>query len=1152
MNGYNGGLRAGIVVVVMCGSACGLQDDLVPCGDLVCPSDEVCTVGGCATADNIAACDGMADGTTCMSSSGDSGVCSGGSCRTGLCGNGKLDPGEACDDGNQVSGDGCRGDCKKIEVCGDGIVDANEACDDGNTNAADGCDACQLTMWNATTIVGGEVGGTTVGLTFVFDVAGDSLGRAYFIDGTRVRRVELDGSLTTVAGTGVPGTSGDGGPAASAQLLYPEGIAVDGLGRLYIADANASTVRRVDIDGTITTIAGFGGSGFGGDGAQATTAQLRNPDDVAVDGLGRVVIADQNNHRIRRIELDGTISTIAGTGTPGFTGDNGAATGAEIQDPTYLAIDSSGTIYFIDRSNARIRKITAGGIISTIAGTGTNGVTAEGVHATAAMMTPVGNALVGQGRVIFGDNGSGAIRVRRIETDGTLGTVAGIGTGGFAGDGGPATSAELGVVFGVAFDGLGRMIISDPGNGRVRRVATDGTITSIAGNGAYGSTPDGFAATSDTLASASDVAFDDMGRLVIADRLNLRVRRIELDGTLVTLAGNGSEGYGMDGVPATTIPLVYPTSVAIDPQHRVLFADGCRVRALDGTGTLTTVAGSPSACGFGGDSGPATSAQLGAMTALAVDATGNLYIADAPNQRIRMVSAGTITTIAGNGATGSVADGVAATAALLSNPTGVAVDSTGRVLIADAGSHKIRRVELDHTISTVAGTGTPGSNGDCAAATSAQLHSPARVAIGPMDRIYIADTGNERVREIDTNNNISTIAGIGTAGFLGDGGAATSAMFNSIQGLAIDASGDVAIADDVNNLVRLRDSGGTIRTIAGKVDPDDTGLATTGRLADPTELVVTSSFTLAAGGSSGVVELVAGGALTDAIGRYPQSIATGSLARFRNYAFGTIGGIAFDASTGLIYVVETSANRIHIVTRVNPNDPTTWTIAAFANTTGVAGNSDGAVATATFRSPTGLYLDPAAHVLYIADTGNHAIRALDLSSNIVTTVVDSQHRFGFGGDGGDAGAALLYLPGAVTRCPNGDFFIADTGNNRVRRVDGSNVITTVLGDGTPSSSGQGAPANTFSVNAPLGLACDATGNVFVSSTTAVRILAADDSGVVDGTGAVSTIYGAPPRVAFPDSNTECLTGVAVTNATTIEVADSCTGLVVALTRVAQQ
>jgi DNA-binding beta-propeller fold protein YncE len=317
-------------------------------------------------------------------------------------------------------------------------------------------------------------------------------------------------------------------------------------------------------------------------------------------------------------------------------------------------------------------------------------------------------------------------------------------------------------------------------------------------------------------------------------------------------------------------------------------------------------------------------------------------------------------------------------------------------------------------------------------------------------------------------------------------------------------------------------------------------------LVDPRAIHFTSAMTLVAGGTSGTVQAVRTAAswVEVVAGRYPHTTATGQLARFRDDLFGTVGGLAYDEATGTVYISE--RDQILAITIVDPDDETTWTIATL--TGGAAGFADGALAVARFRSPTGLYMDTAAHTLYVADTGNHVVRAIALSASTVSTVAGLPAQRGLFGDGGPATAGLLFAPEAVTRCTNGDLFVADTGNHRVRRIAaGTGVISTVLGDGVPASSGEGAPATTFPINAPRSLACDARGNLFVTSTTTVRLLPSDAGGQVDGSGPVETIYGAS-RVAFPEIVTACLSGLSVVDAKTVQITDACSGVLIQLER----
>lgn len=1081
-----------------------------------------------------------------------------------MCGNSAVDVGEVCDDGNQVSGDGCRADCRKVEKCGDAELDTGETCDDGNANPADSCDQCRATMWSATAVVGSAVAATTAaGSVRPAGAAADGLGRVFIVDSEnhRIRRVDVSGSITTIAGTGSAGYDGDGGQATSALLSSPGAIAVDGLGRVFIADSGNHRIRRIDGDGTIRTIAGVGSPGSAGDGGPATSAQLNAPRGVALDGFGRVFVADRLNYKIRLIDLDGTIRTIAGIGFPGSSADGGAAVSAALISPSGVAVDSLGRVVIAEVDDHRVRRIELDGTLTTVAGTSTPGFSGDGGPAiNAQLFLPFGVAVDAADRVVIADSGNH--HVRRVDIDGTIHSIAGIGgfgdNGGFNGDGGLATAAQLQFPVGVAVDSSDRVLIADTLNLRIRRIERNGAIGTLAGTGTPGVPGDGRAATSAPLANPSSLAIDSLGRWIIADSgypgigpFNNSVRRMNVDGTITTIAGQaGSYGFVGDGGPANAALLSTPRGVAVDALDRVIIADtqNHAIRRIDSSGNISTIVGTGTVPGYSGDLGPANRATLREPHGVAVDAPGRVMIADTGNHVIRRLQIdGTIRTIAGTGTAGYSGDGFLATSAQLSRPTGVAVDGVGRVVIADTGNHVVRRIELDATIANIAGTGTAGYSGNGGAASLAQLSSPTGVAFDAAGRLLIADSGNHAIRRVELDGTITTIAGTAAPGSRGDGGLATVAELDQPFGVAVDRVGNTGIADAGNNRVRSLTGNGSLITIAGAIDPADTGPTGVARLATPQALHVVTDITFVAGGASGTVEAIRNSRVTAVAGRYPQAVATGTLARFRDAGFGSIGGVAYDRAAGVVYLSETSAHRIHAISLIDPDDPTSWTIAPVANAAAVAGFGDGAAATARFRSPGGLFLDATAHVLYIADSGNHAIRTVDLATMTVSTLVNASHRLGLAGDGGPARTALLFAPSAMTRCSNGDVFVADTGNHRIRRITPTGIITTVLGDGTPASSGEGAPASSFPVNAPRGVACDNAGNVFVTSSTTIRLLPANDAGVVDGSGAVDTMYGVS-RIAFPESITSCLTGIAVTSPSTVQAADACSGLLIEVRR----
>ena len=631
-------------------------------------------------------------------------------------------------------------------------------------------------------------------------------------------------TIITVAGVG---SIGDGGPATSARLSFPLGVTLNGVGNLFISDSAHQRVRMVDaVSGIITTVAGTGEEGFSGDGGPATNAKLSSPLGLAVDGAGNLFISDLYNHRVRRVDaMTGVITTVAGTGQEGFGGDGGPASIARLNSPLGLVVDGGGNLFIADGRGARVRRVDAAtGFISTVAGTGEHGFRGDGGLATSARLSsPRGVAVDSAGNLFITELSNQ--RVRRVDVEtGVITTVAGIGEGGFGGDGGPATRALLNTPTGVAVDGAGNLFIAEMSNRRVRRVAAEtGVITTVAGTGQEGFGGDGGPAISAVLKSPSGLAIDGVGNLFIADQLNRRVRRVDaVTGVITTVAGAGGRGFIGDGGPATRALLNNPSGVVLDGEGNLFIADWgySRVRRVDAvTGVITTVAGTDVE-GFGGDGGPATRALLLRPTAVAMDGAGNLFIADWEESRIRQVDAltGVISTVAGTGEEGFRGDGGPASSAWLSFPQGVAVDGAGNLFISDWGNNRIRRVDaVTGVITTVAGTGEEGFQGDGGPATSALLSSPQGVAVDGAGNLFFADTRNGSIRRVDVQTGvITTVAGTGEDGFGGDGGLATRARLSFPLGVAVDGAGNLFIADQLNRRIRRVDGEtGIITTVAG-------------------------------------------------------------------------------------------------------------------------------------------------------------------------------------------------------------------------------------------------------------------------------------------------------------------------------------------------
>lgn len=642
------------------------------------------------------------------------------------------------------------------------------------------------------------------------DVAMGANGDLYFADqeNYRIRKIDAAGVITIVAGVGASGYSGDGGPATGAALGGPTGIAFDKTGNLYIADSGGARIRKINTSGIITTVAGDGNFGFGGDNGPATSAQFTFPRSVAVAADGSLYVADTGNHRVRRIDINGTITTAAGTGTAGFAGDGAAASAAQLNSPRGLAFDKLGNLYITDSGNNRIRKVDAAGMIATVAGDGTAGNTGDGAAATAAQLkNPYDVDVDSQGKLYIADAGND--RVRRIDANGIITTVAG-------------GSARLGFPQGVAVGPGDVFYIAAGVDNVVRKVNAAGVVTTVAGNGQVGYCCDGGPATSGSLREPNGIAMGDNGDVYIADSANNRIRKVDASGRIATVAGTGMTTGNGDGGQATSADLDSPFDVAVGAAGVIYIVDSghSRIRKIDTNGIITTVAGNGNA-GYSGDGGAAVAAALNIPLGMAVDSTGNLYIADTLNHAVRKVdTAGVITTLAGNGTAGSSGDGGSSMQAKLKYPQAVAIDArTGELYISDAGNYRIRKIDSNGTITTVAGT-TSGYAGDNGPATGAKLGFPHGITVDREGNLYIADLANNMVRKVDTNGIITRFAATASAyGFAGDGGPAASALMKAPSGIATDARGNVFVTDRDNHRVRVIRAaytvGGTVAGLAG-------------------------------------------------------------------------------------------------------------------------------------------------------------------------------------------------------------------------------------------------------------------------------------------------------------------------------------------------
>ncbi|HMD71455.1 MAG TPA: IPT/TIG domain-containing protein, partial [Bryobacteraceae bacterium] len=663
-------------------------------------------------------------------------------------------------------------------------------------------------------------------------------------------------------------------------------------------------------------------------------------------------------------------------------------------------------------------------------------------------------------------------------------TVAGSSPAPVSGLGGAATAARLGNVQGVATDRLGNLYLSDTNHNRVLKVDTSGAITAFAGTGIAGFSGDGGPATAAQLSLPYGLAADVSGNLYVADYQNSLVRRIAPDGTISTVAGGGTQADAIDGSPATSVPLLGPRNLAVDAAGNLYVSEfnGGRVRKVDSAGNIWTVAGT-GVPGNRDTGGLATNGQLSSPAGLGLDPSGNLYIADSGNSRICVIKGGIMSAIewpatvlggpaipvalavdthstiyAGDGAgvlsytqagiwspfagvlslpagvtqasfvQGYSGDGGLATSAELNSVLDLTVSPAGTLYIAD--STYVRSVDRSLIIRTVAGSSPPQETGDGGPATSAVLSTPSAMALDHSGNLSISDTGFHRVRQVTPSGTIATVAGTGFQGYNGDGIPATKAHLNNPRGVALDKAGNLVIADMGNQRIR-RVTGGVISTVIG---------------------------------------LGAGIAATTACVSGPLQTAMHNPT-----------GICYDLG-GNLYVVDQGSNRVLQV-------PLGGLVVVYAGqcdgTPGSGAAGDGGLARAAhLNTPTACATDASGN-LYIADTGNHRIRKVT-QAGIISTVAGTGLA-GASGDEGPATNAALDSPLGVAVDGNGNVFINDTGNNRIRMVTADGVIHGTAGTGAAGFAGDGGSAQIAQLFSPAGLALDGSGNAYVADAGNNRV-----------------------------------------------------------------
>jgi len=635
-----------------------------------------------------------------------------------------------------------------------------------------------------------------------------------------------DLDLELLAGN-ADGSGSVDGTGAAARFSSASSVAIDGAGTVYVADRDNHTIRRITAAGVVTTLAGTPRV-FGSADGTGAAARFRIPTGVAVDGAGNVYVTDTGNHTLRKVTTAGVVTTLAGTaGMAGSADGTGAA--ARFSSPQSVAVDSAGIVYVADTGNHTLRKVTAAGVVTTLAGTPGMPGSADGTGAAARFSSPQGVAVDGAGTVYVADTNNDTLR--KVTAAGAVTTLA--GAPGMPGSiDGTGTGAQFQFPKGAAVDGAGNAYVADTGNNTLRKVTAAGVVTTLAGAVRVSGSADGTrgSARFDIL---QGLAVDGAGTVYAADHDT--IRKITAAGAVTTLAGTAGASGSADGTGAAA-QFNGPLGVGVDSAGNAYVADSrsATLRKVTGAGVVTTLAGTPYL--LADLDGTGTDALFFFPTAVAVDSAGNVYLVDSVRHSLRKVtSAGVVTTLAGTPGMAGSADGTGADARF-NGPTGVAVDGAGNVYIADSRNHTVRKVTAAGVATTLAGSpGVPGSADGTGA--DARFNFPASVAVDGAGNAYVTDGVNHTVRKITAAGVVTTLAG--AAGMTGSAdGTGVAARFHSPLGVAVDGAGNVYVADTVNSTIRKITPTGVTTTVAGTAGLAGVVLGQPPRLAFPQYLAI--------------------------------------------------------------------------------------------------------------------------------------------------------------------------------------------------------------------------------------------------------------------------------------------------------------------------
>jgi len=976
----------------------------------------------------------------------------------------------------------------------------------------------------------------------------------------------------------------------------PTGIALDNVGNVYVADPGNSLIRNITPAGQVSTFAGSGQPAFAN--GTGTDASFNQPFGLVMDPAGNMFVTDLSNHRIRKITPQGQVTVFAGSGTAGAVNANGLS--ASFNEPAGIAIDQSDNLYVTELGNNDIRKITPAGDVSTLAGSGVVG-NQNGKGVLASFNGPSGVAVDAAGNIFVADSYNN--QIKKITPDGTVTTFAGGATYGNAN--GVGTAATFHDPIGLVFDAQGNLYVGDTQNSAIRKIAPDGTVTTLGGSPANRGKVDGsLAVASFNLPYGVAIAAD--GSLYVADSDNLVIRKIVAEWYSINdvlppgLIFDPNTGI-ISGTPAVVWPATnyfitahnsFGTSSAVvtievdpeddsggtvvaapdisypTPQNYIV---GRTIATLHPTNTggpvPATAYGQPVVFAGSGVKGnvnaTGAAASFNNPTDVATDDSGNIYVSDRDNFLIRKITPdGVVTTFAGSG-TAAVVDG-RGTAASFKGPEGIATDAAGNVYVADTYGNVIRKISPDGQVVTIAGTGATGdTNGPMATAT---FNQPQGIAVDANGNIYVSEFGSCLIRKISAAGIVSIFAGNGSCNYLE--GRGSEASFNNPEKLAVDANGNVYVADFGNSRVRKITPQGDVTTVLrrnnqnnfqgvggvavdrlGNIYMSDSGNGNIIKLEAVTNQV--SFFTL----GNSLLQFPLGMSVDANGSLYVANFGSSNIVKVptTGYTIDKVlpAGLIFDPATGQISGTPTQAYQItpftitaynagghssFIITITvqltnqanNPpvisyQSPQTYyvnqTIAPLSPTSsgsdippfqfgqaitfsgaGNAGHADGGPTAASFTQPAGVATDASGNV-YVADYLNNLIRKVSADGSVVTMAGSGQGTFA-DGTGADASFSK---PGSVVLDAAGNLYVADSFNHRIRKITPDGVVTTFAGSSTVGAANGNGTAASF--NNPSGLAIDLAGNIYVadSGNNLIRKISVD--------GDVTTLAGS----GFPGS-----------------------------------